>query len=96
MKANENTVPLIETGAAPRVLVTGAQRLEHTAEGVYTFAFTRELIIDRQRIRRVELYLDCTTGCIGDGLDLIFRQIPQEFSRFFVPQVRLFRGSPRH
>lgn len=91
-----NEVPLIETGAAPRVMVTGAHRLERLSEGVWTFALTRELIIDRQRIRRVELYLDCTTGCIGEGLELVFRNIPQEFGRMVLPQGKLHRGGIRH
>ena len=73
----EAGMPLIETGDAPRILVTGVERLEKITPGLFSFVMTREIHLDRQRFRRVELYLDCTSSAVGEGLRLIFRQAPE-------------------
>lgn len=71
------TLPLCETGGAPRYLVTGAERLERVQPGLFCFSLTHEIIIDRQRIRRVEIYLDCTPTAIAEGLGLLARHAPE-------------------
>lgn len=73
MQMGETCVaPLFESGDAPRILVTGFERVDHTADGIWTYVGTRTIRIGGKEERQVVLYIDVTMAAIVRGIVLSF------------------------
>lgn len=70
-----SAVPLFESGDAPRILVTGFERVDHTADGVWTYVGTRDVWTGGRQERQVVLYIDVTLGAIVKGILLSFLNV---------------------
>jgi len=69
--------PLYEVGDAPRILVTGIDRLDTLDEGLYCFVCTCPTSAGGHDGRKVVLYLECTPKAIATGVMFSFLRVKE-------------------
>lgn len=81
------TLPLFEDGEAPRVLVTGFDRVETIDAGLYRYVATVNGIFRDVPARKVVCYIDITYAGVSAGIGLSFRHVRRLASGLLVPSL---------